>query len=70
MKRYNLNENYDVLVEKAGDYYAETLIDYLLEEKNIKLGWNKIEGISNDWISYRVVYVKNLKKVINSKEYK
>ena len=59
MKRYELNKNYDVLVEKAGEYYAETLIDYLLEEENIKLGWDKIEGISNDWISYRVVKKNN-----------
>lgn len=64
MKRYNLNKDYDVLVEKSGEYYAETLIDYLLEEKEIKLGWGKIEGISNDWISYRIVCVKNFKKII------
>lgn len=66
MKRYNLNKDFDILVEKKGEYYAETLIDYLLEEKEIegkeiKFGWGQIAGVSNDWFSYRIVRVKNSK---------
>ena len=62
MKRYNLKKDYDILIEKSGEYYAETLIDYLLEEKEIKTGWYKVEGISNDRISYRIVHVKNKRR--------
>lgn len=54
MKKYNLNKNFNLLISKIGDYYANTLIDILLEDNNLQCGWFETNGINNDKIIYRI----------------
>lgn len=59
MIKYELNTKFNILIAEAGSYYAETLIDLLNEEnEEIKPGWGIVEGISNDWIRYRIILKK------------
>lgn len=58
MKKYKLNENYNIWIIKRGEYYIDTLIDLLNEENNIMPGWSFVYGIQNDLIKYRIVKKK------------
>lgn len=58
-----INNNYNLYVPSASEYYADTVIDKLNESvidlediiKTANRGWFDIEGLNNDYLIYRII---------------